>query len=775
MRERVGRVRGLLGLVTAGLLFGAPALAVADITYIYDELGRLRAVVDPSQTDGTAIYTYDAVGNILSITRQPSSQVAIIEFNPKSGPVGTTVTLQGNGFSATPSQNAVTFNGTAATVTSATANQLVVTVPSGATTGPIGVTASGGSATSASSFTVTEDPRPTIAGFTPTLGVPGTTVTITGTNFQTNPMESNRVSFNGIGAPVSNATAMAIVANVPSLGASGRIAVSTPYGRAVSTGDFFALDPAFSQANVEVMERMAIGESKTVTISGYLKIALIIFDGSANQRVSVRVDSATIASHDLNVYAPDGTKIVIDPNDGGTFVDTFILPFTGTYTILVRSACTGCGGAITLTLYNVVDVTGDITVDGPPLTATTSTPGQNVFLKFNGTAGQGVGVAITSAISDRTVSILTPFGTVLASTGPGTANFLDTVTLPISGTYALLADPRGADTGAITLTLRGQPADLTGAITPGGPPVTVVIDLPLKNARLAFSGTAGQRISIAPSAITIPFSKLSITRNSDSSQVLAPTGVSNAGNSFIDPVTLPTAGAYTLLVDPVWTDTGSMTLTMYGVPADVTGTLKLGTPKSVTLGTPGQNARFTFSGTAGRKVSLLATNPTFSGVVFSIVKPSGFDVLTGIFYPPDTFTRAWTLTDSGTYTVVVDPYLNATGSATFTVYDVVDVTGSLTINGPSKTATVTTPGQTVRYSFSGNAGQSVTARLTGNTLGCADVWLQDPPGSQTLAFGTMCGSALNLSATLPAAGTWQVTISPQTPNTGSVTVQVTSP
>jgi len=98
--SRAGRRAPPRSPALAGLL-GVSASADAAITYIYDELGRLRAVIDPSQTDGTAIYTYDAVGNILSITRQPASQVAIIEFNPKRGPVGTTVTIQGTGFGAT--------------------------------------------------------------------------------------------------------------------------------------------------------------------------------------------------------------------------------------------------------------------------------------------------------------------------------------------------------------------------------------------------------------------------------------------------------------------------------------------------------------------------------------------------------------------------------------------------------------------------------------------------------------------------------------------------
>ncbi len=44
--------------------------ARADISSIYDALGRLIAVVDPS--GDTAVYHYDAVGNLLSISRQAS-------------------------------------------------------------------------------------------------------------------------------------------------------------------------------------------------------------------------------------------------------------------------------------------------------------------------------------------------------------------------------------------------------------------------------------------------------------------------------------------------------------------------------------------------------------------------------------------------------------------------------------------------------------------------------------------------------------------------------
>jgi len=121
-------------------------------SYVYDPLGRLVGVV--LQNGNTVIYNYDAVGNLSSITRQNSSQLSILTFSPPRGPIGTTVTIYGTGFSSTPSQNTVTFNGTNATAQSATLTQLVVTVPSGATTGPISVTTSAGTVTSNSSFTV---------------------------------------------------------------------------------------------------------------------------------------------------------------------------------------------------------------------------------------------------------------------------------------------------------------------------------------------------------------------------------------------------------------------------------------------------------------------------------------------------------------------------------------------------------------------------------------------------------------------------------------------
>jgi len=122
------------------------------ISYFYDGSGRLIGASD-SQAN-TADYTYDSAGNLLSIFVNPSSQVSIAGFDPNHGAVGSTVTISGTGYSPTAGQNTVTFNGVTAIITSASSTQLVVTVPSGATTGIIRVTSPSGSASSSSSFAI---------------------------------------------------------------------------------------------------------------------------------------------------------------------------------------------------------------------------------------------------------------------------------------------------------------------------------------------------------------------------------------------------------------------------------------------------------------------------------------------------------------------------------------------------------------------------------------------------------------------------------------------
>ena len=883
-------------------------------TYVYDELGQLVGVIDSNGE--TATYTYDAAGNLLSISRRSTATVSIIEFTPNSGPAGTQVTIYGTSFSTTASSNTVSFNGAVATVTSATTTQLTAIVPAGAATGPITVSAPGGSAVSATSFVVTgSTSAPSITSFNPTIGTPGTAVTISGINFETVPAD-NRTIFNATYADVSSSTSSTIATTVAGGTTSGRISVATINGKATSSGDFYVPPGSYLASDVEYTARMLIGETRTVTLTGPNKIGLVLFDGSAGQRVSlnlsnVSIPSSSCCSAKVTLLNPNSSNLVPPTffGTGGSFIDTKDLIADGTYTIVIDPESTSTGSA-TVALYNVPpDPVSPIVAGGAPVTMTTTTPGQNAKLTFNGTAGQRVSlkmsnvtIAGSSCCSTR-VSIVNPDGTtnLVSPTWVGTSGgFIDTVVLTASGTHTIFIDPDAANLGSITLNLYDVPPDTTGTITPGGAPLTISTTVPGQNARVSFSGTSGHRVSLTMSGVTIGTSpccsaRVSIINPDGTTNLVSPTWVGTNGG-FIDYKDLVTSGNYTILVDPDQTSTGGITLTLYDVPPDFTSPITPGGPSvTATTTVPGQNARLTFSGTAGQRVSLnmsnVAMGPANCCVArVSIINPDGstnlvmptwvgtsggfIDVKTltatgnhTILVDPDStivgsitltlynvpadpvtpitpgaaltvststpgqnakttfngtsggkislnitnvnmgstgcclvrvsiinpdgttnlvtptwvgssggFIDATSMTATGTHTILVDPDSSNTGNLTLTLYSVpADVSGSVSINGSSLPVSIGTPGQNGSLTFSGTSGQLVTVRITGNTIGLTNVKLINPDNS-VLTQLTSTSSSFNLTQkTLPVTGTFRISIDPSSANTGTLSVSVTSP
>jgi hypothetical protein len=72
----------------------------------------------------------DGIGDACDPT--PWTPVAVLDFNPKKGQVGTTVTISGRAFGDSIAQNRVTFGHVEATVLKATTTELIVAVPRGA-------------------------------------------------------------------------------------------------------------------------------------------------------------------------------------------------------------------------------------------------------------------------------------------------------------------------------------------------------------------------------------------------------------------------------------------------------------------------------------------------------------------------------------------------------------------------------------------------------------------------------------------------------------------
>jgi YD repeat-containing protein len=753
--------------------------AQSPVRYVYDDLGRLVGVID--QNGNAATYAYDAVGNLLSITRTDSSTVSIISVSPATGAAsGTTVTINGTGFSATASQDTVTFNGTAATVTSATGNVLVVVVPNGATTGAISITTPSGTTTSASAFVITTiNLAPTITSFTPIVGTAGTGVTVTGTNFDTLP-PNDRLTLNvtSSAVPPSSATPTQLAVSVPDTATSGRITVRTPLGTAVSTGDFFVPPSPHTAADVLVTGRLTLGTGTTVTMGTAGKIALELFDLPVGHRGSVTLTSDTIASANATVFDPNGVSLgtVLFGSTGG-FIDVFTGQITGSSTVEIAPVGSSTGHT-TLTVYDVpADLSGSLTPTstGSAATLTFSTPGQNARYTFSGSAGDRVSLKLsTGPIS--AVSMLNPDGSVLATGTVGVVtSFIDTQVLPTTGTYAIVVDPTGAGTGSVTLTLYAVPADLTGSMTFGNA-ANLTISTPGQNATYTFAGTSGHRVSLAINGSAVS-GTVSIRNSSGTVLGSATSGIIAA---FIEPVTLATTDTYSVVVDPSSYNTGSLTMTLYDVAADGTGTITTdGTATNVTISAnnPGQNWTLTFSGMAGHRVSLSTSTFAPSGTV-QVLTSTG-TVLGSVFSGISAgFMEPVTLPTTDTYKLFVNPSGNATGTVTLRLYDVpADFTGSATINGSGVTVPLSTPGQNGTVTFSGTAGQQVNVHLTSNSIPGVTVKLLKPDGTQLTS--TISGSSsFNLWSspqTLPTTGTYTIVIDPSGANTGSITVTVSNP
>src|SRR6185503_17410072 len=169
----------------------------------------------------------------------------------------------------------------------------------------------------------------------------------------------------------------------------------------------------------------------------------------------------------------------------------------------------------------------------------------------------------------------------------------------------ILVDPRNAMIGNITITLSSE---VTLPITMDGAVVNLSLTRVGQNARLTFSGTAGQQVTVGGSSSTIGFSNWGSyvsVKNPDGSTLLGQQDVGSDGFGS-NPLSLPANGTYSILVDPRQAFTGNITITL---SSEVTLPITIdGSPVSLSFTRAGQNARLTFSATAGQQVSIGASS-----------------------------------------------------------------------------------------------------------------------------------------------------------------------
>ncbi len=230
----------------------------------------------------------------------------LVDLVTWSAKVGKTVEILGQGFTGT---TGVSFNGVNATFTNVSDTYMTATVPAGALTGTVTVTTFTSTMKSNRAFLV----APQIKSFTPTSGIVGTSVTITGVSLT----QATAVTIGGKAASFTVNSDTQVTATVPAGAKTGKITITTPGGIATSPTAFSVVPSiaSFSPTSGPV------GTSVAITGHSFTGATKVTFGGVA--ATSLQVISDTQVDALVPTGAVTGPIAVTTPGGTGTSATNF--------------------------------------------------------------------------------------------------------------------------------------------------------------------------------------------------------------------------------------------------------------------------------------------------------------------------------------------------------------------------------------------------------------------------------------------------------------------
>jgi hypothetical protein len=179
------------------------------VDYITGSLPQQIVIGDINGDNMPDLVVPNFSSNTISVLKNMNKSPSINSFTPMSGTVGTMVTIAGTHFTGS---TAVSFGGTPAASFMVVSDTLITAIVASGSSGSISITTPDGTAT-LDGFTFIPSP-PVITSISPPSGVVGTSVTITGSNFNTNPA-NNIVFFGATRAIVSTANSTSLKVTAP--------------------------------------------------------------------------------------------------------------------------------------------------------------------------------------------------------------------------------------------------------------------------------------------------------------------------------------------------------------------------------------------------------------------------------------------------------------------------------------------------------------------------------------------------------------------------------
>ncbi|MFE9914185.1 VWD domain-containing protein [Micromonospora sp. NPDC005553] len=297
-----------------------------------------------------------------------------------------------------------------------------------------------------------------------------------------------------------------------------------------------------------------------------------------------------------------------------------------------------------------------------------SRAGATAAMKVPGRAGQKIFVEVPAAtVPDRcgVLLLLDPQGRQLATgcviSGVG---FIDTTTLTATGDHQVVLDPWDADLGRATVRVVAV-TDEEKTLTLDGPAVRARLAQPGAVSRLSFDGRAGQKIFLQVTEATVP-DRCNLLRLRDPAGEQVTSGCVIGGQGHVDGFVLPATGRYVLEVDGTSTDTGSADVRLRDAHDEEADSVADGRAATLTVSRPGAVSRLRFPADAGRRVTVevtAASLPDRCGILL-LNGPAGDTVGSGCVIGGTGRFETGPLPQGGTYTLVLDPWADDTGSGT---------------------------------------------------------------------------------------------------------------
>ncbi len=215
-----------------------------------------------------------------------TGSASIASFSPTAGAPGSVVTVSGTALNTVTS---VRIGGVDASFRTVSENAIEATVPSGASTGPIELNASGHVALSQADFTVMA--VPVVTSVTPTTVLPPGRVTLTGTSLDA----VREVRLNTLVLGIASRTPTSLVLDIPNGAASGTLTLVDNSGIARPLAQILMVSGPLSISSF-APTTIVTGQTLTVTGSNLDRSMSIAFANGATATIASRTGTTRVTA-----------------------------------------------------------------------------------------------------------------------------------------------------------------------------------------------------------------------------------------------------------------------------------------------------------------------------------------------------------------------------------------------------------------------------------------------------------------------------------------------